>query len=253
MEDAHWRSWKQTWRTNPFAARRYVDKDHKNGIRPATRKELLHTGTGFNLEADGFTVGGEKLADIEFVTAPFPLTEAGFAALTTAMTDISAIYERISGFAGRNHATGGFVTQGQHHLNQANVALSMGEENANLNLQATSGLALEDIPRVFSAMTTNTETVATHAPEAYMAIQFGNTRHADFETSAPMRPISESPRRAFFFCLNYLEDHLPEETAATIEEHTPPLLGFVTALIGFLQAMNPNYSPVICFRVAGMV
>lgn len=238
LEDGDWRTWKKVAKTSLFSSRRYVDAAHANGIRPAVRKEVLHHGTGFDVEADGLTEGGEKLADMEFVTRPFPLDDGGHRALETALAEISSIYRRLGPLSGRDHRQGQFVERGRHRFSEADVALSMGAERAKLNLQATSGLALGDIPKVFSAMTTNTETVETHNPDAYIAIQYGNTRDQPSDTNVTLRPLAEAPERAFFLCLDYLYSRLPADEADTINGAERSVFGFLTALVAFLRAMK---------------
>lgn len=152
FEDRTWHPWK-------------IDRgasQAQSQVNPVPRKHVLHAGTDFRLEADD--TPGPAISNIEFVTDPFDETAAGVASLVTALQTMRGIMGRIGPNKGLPGPTGAgppyayqgvwnYVTKGTHRLSGSNqisadsLGLSGGSDRGQIKMQATMGLALEDIPR----------------------------------------------------------------------------------------------------------
>jgi hypothetical protein len=131
-------------------------------VNPVPRKHVLHAGTNFRLEADD--TPGPAMSNIEFVTDPFDETATGVTSLVTALQTMRDIMGRIGPYKGLRGPAGAgppfayegawnYVTKGTHGLSGSNqvsadsLGLSGGSDRGQIKMQATMGLALEDIPR----------------------------------------------------------------------------------------------------------
>ncbi|HWQ47987.1 MAG TPA: DUF4157 domain-containing protein [Methanosarcina sp.] len=131
FEENQWRAWKST----------YLGWSY----RPAKRKEVLHRGPNYELQADD-TLGADQ-PTLEFVTDPFPPTPAGLGNLIDTMADIRHVMAIIGPFHGRDETEGRFVQANEHNFSEAGVLLSRGHSRGMFKIQATQGVSLEDIPK----------------------------------------------------------------------------------------------------------
>lgn len=144
FEDKHWRP--------------YVDDPNVPSPRPAERQEAVHVGHRFEMQGDD-TLGATK-PNIEFVTDPLEITDAGLDDLKQAMTEIRSIMTRLSRYVGnedeqlRNQQ---FVGPAQHGLSVPQARLVGGHPTGEFKMQATQGVSLEDLSTLM-------ETFGTHVP-----------------------------------------------------------------------------------------
>lgn len=155
FEDAHWRVWKkQAAAPGPGET-----------VSPVARKDKVHNGTGFALEADD-TLGATQ-PSLEFVTVPFDENAGGQTALRNALDEIGDIVVgRLGPKKGKPGppAGGGFpkpytatdyVVPTDHHLNggdfaAGDVLFSAGDSAGKFKMQATMST---DMPQMSKAMT----------------------------------------------------------------------------------------------------
>jgi hypothetical protein len=151
FEEERWRAW--------------IDRP-LIGPRPAKRKEVLHAGTGFELQADDSL--GANQPTIEFVTKPFAPSIVGIGELTTAMGEIKHIMQSIAPFRGRDETQGNYVMSNEHQLSNASVRLSQGHSIGLFKMQATQGISLEDVPTLLKYTGANVpgETLAEQGDRA---------------------------------------------------------------------------------------
>jgi hypothetical protein len=232
LENGDWYSWK-TARVNAAGGRYFRTPGDSSGVRPMAKHELLHNGIGVKLEADEVDRNGMRLSDIEFVTDPFPLSPQGHAELTAALHQIDQIYSTISPLAGRDHASGEFVGPDEHHLSRTDVLLSRGARETRVRAQATHGLSLADIPRVYEALSAPPEGQAR--PDAVAAIQLGAVSNADPSTKRLLELLRSAPDRALRLSLAHIEQAIGADPAL---EDTGALLGFLTVVIAFVRSMH---------------
>jgi hypothetical protein len=152
FEDRTWHPWKFERGASQGQSR----------VNPVPRKDVLHAGTDFRLEADD--TPGPSMSNIEFVTDPFEESRAGVTSLITALQTMRAIMGRIGPYKGLPGPTGAgppyayqgvwnYVTKGTHGLSGSNqvsadsLGLSGGSDRGQIKMQATMGLTLRDIPR----------------------------------------------------------------------------------------------------------
>ncbi len=237
MEDGDWWTWKKTFglRT-PY----WRDAEHNRNVRPMTKHELLHQGNGFRLEADELVYEGQLLSDMEFVTDPFPLTNDGYDRLVTTLDQIGDIYTRILPKAGRNHAEGQFIKQNEHNFSVQSAMLSRGRSVARLNLQATQGIGLEDIPKIFDALTQRP--AASNQPVINLLLQRAMVGDQDASAMDALEPLLSASTRALDISIEYLIQEIGDVEFETENEDLDikKLYGLLTAAIGFIRMMkNP--------------
>jgi hypothetical protein len=246
LEDVKWRTWKDTAIEGAEGGQqasqaqpqpRYWRKpDDKRGIRPMTKREPLHVGHGFEMQADEYVDEGQLLSDIEFVTDPLPITENGYEALEGALKGIAEIYADIAPLAGREHGTGQFAGPSETHLSVNDARLSKGSKTATLKVQATQGLGLADIPTAYSALASPPSQALQ--PDVYALIQHAVVGDTDAATNKDLRSLVDAPQRALKLSMAYLAPHVPEDTPGF--GGTDELLGLFTAAIAFVRAMRIN-------------
>ncbi|HLI00139.1 MAG TPA: hypothetical protein VKV06_05095, partial [Acidimicrobiales bacterium] len=154
FEDAHWRVWQK----------RPVNPGPGQEVLAVDRKDKVHNGTGFDLEADD-TLGPAQ-PSLEFVTVPFDENAGGQAALSTALAEMGQI---VMGQLGPNqgkrgpgagalpqpYVAGDYVDSTTHQLNggdfaAADVLFSAGDSAGKFKMQATMST---DLPQMAKAMT----------------------------------------------------------------------------------------------------
>lgn len=242
MEDADWRSWKKTWGVRaPYWK---SPQDNKN-CRPMKKREVLHQGTGFKLEADEFVEDSKLLSDIEFVTDPFPLTDGGYQQLDTALTEIGNIYNTIIPLRDRDHKEGEFIKSDESGFSVNNAMLSKGASRAKLKIQATQGFSLQDIPKAFDALSKPAEQAnSDEEAQAYAVLQHTVVGDKDASQEMILEPLRSASDRAWDVTLEYLVDHIDESVVPRFEispGEFKDLYGFLTAVIGFIRMMrNPQ-------------
>src|SRR5579884_308410 len=240
LEDVKWRTWKETpvegveAETAP-QARYWRTPDDKRGIRPMTKREPLHVGARFEMQADEFVDDGQLLSDVEFVTDPLPLTDDGNAALETALQGIATIYNAIAPLAGREHTKGQFAGSTETHLSVNDARLSKGSRDATLKVQATQGLGLADIPAAYHALATPPSQART--PDVYALIQHAVVGDRDAAESKDLRPLLDAPQRALKLSMAHLAQFANDAPGF---EQTDALLGLFTAAIAFVRALRLN-------------
>lgn len=241
LEDANWNSWKKSWVRDPY----WRSPTDKRNCRPMTKRERIHQGNGFNLEADEFVGDAGLISDIEFVTAPFPLTNAGRQNLVGAMNGIAAIYDRITPLRGRNHAEGNFIKHDESAFSNNKAMLSLGAARAHLKVQATQGFRLSDIPKAYSALAKPAATSDT--PELYAQVQYAVVGDRDATAEVQLNPLREAPERAWI-AVDYIIDNMPDAADMEISvEALHDIHGFFTALIAFVNMMK---APLVIQRGA---
>jgi hypothetical protein len=197
------------------------------------KHEVLHDGIGVRMEADEFDIHGMRLSDVEFVTDPFPLSPRGHAELIRALHQVDRIYRTIIPLRGRDHVAGEFVGPNEHLLSHADVLLSRGVASARIRVQATHGLSLTDVPRVYEALSTLPEDLANS--DAAAAMQFRTSGYPDPSTKDVFESLRSAPGRALTLSLAYIEQTIGDDPALA---DTASLLGFFTVLIAFVRAMQ---------------
>jgi hypothetical protein len=232
LEDGAWYTWKKT-DSQPRRHRYFRTPADSSGVRPMAKHEVLHDGIGIRMEADEFDEHGMRLSDVEFVTNPFPLSTQGHAELIRALHQVAQIYSTIIPLRGRDHAEGGFVGPDEHHLSHTDVLLSRGAACARIRVQATHGLSLADIPRVYKALSAPPEDQAR--PDAVATIQLGSPGHADLSSRRWLESLRSAPDRALKLSLAHIELAIGDDP---VLEDTAPLLGFLTAVIAFVRGMH---------------
>jgi hypothetical protein len=231
LEDGDWYTWKAT-RGNAGHDRYFRSPADSTGVRPMAKHEVLHDGVGVRMEADEFDENGMRLSDVEFVTDPFPLSQQGQAELMQALQQVDRIYSRIGPLRGRDHAEGEFVGPDEHRLSHADVLLSRGGARARLRIQATHGLSLADVPRLYTALSAPPEGQAR--ADAVAAIQRACTGSADRSSARMLESLRSAPERASRLSLAYIKQTIGE---GPVLEDTAALLGFLTVVIAFLSSM----------------
>lgn len=239
MEDATWNSWIKTW---GIRDPKWISHQNNVNCRPMDKKELLHQGTDFKLEADKFAGDDGLVSDIEFVTTPLPLDAGGFGRLMRVMEQIDTIYNKIIPLRGRDHKKGEFIKNAESGFSQTSAMLSKGNSGAMLNLQATHGLSLQDIPTAFEALSKTPAEAENQA--AYSSIQYGAVGLKNASTEATLEPLRSASDRALRISLMYIADHAAAESEygdeELPEEDFAALHGFITAAIGFIRMLrNP--------------
>lgn len=232
FEDGDWYSWKTTC-ANRCRDRYFRTPVDSSGVRPVTKHEVLHDGIGFKMEADEFDEAGMRLSDVECVTDPFPLSPQGHAELMRALRAIDRIYSAITPLRGRDHAEGEFVGADEHHLSHTDVLLSRGAAGARIRAQATHGLRLADIPRVYKALSAPPEDQAR--PDAVAAIQLGASGHADPSTKRLLELLQSAPDRASRLSLLHIEQTIGGDPAL---EDSAALLGLLSVVVAFVRSMH---------------
>ena len=104
---------------------------------------------GHRFELQGDDTFGAAKPNIEFVTQPFEIDAGGLRDLKQAMSEIRAIMSRLSKFVGDEDeqlANGTFVDVGRHRLSNPDALLVGGHATGEFKMQATQGVALEDLP-----------------------------------------------------------------------------------------------------------
>jgi hypothetical protein len=232
LEDCDWYSWRTTC-ADRCCDRYFRTPADSSGVCPVAEHEVLHDGVGFKLEADEFDEAGMRLSDVEFVTDPFPLSPQGHAELMRALREVDRIYSAITPLRGRDHAKGEFVGADEHHLSHTNVLLSRGATGARMRAQATHGLCLADIPRVYKALSAPPEGQAR--PDAVAAIQLGTSGHADPSTKPLLELLRSAPDRASRLSLVHIERTIGDDP---LLEDTAALVGLLTVVIAFVRGMH---------------
>lgn len=197
FEDAHWRVW-QKRPANPGPGQEVVAVD---------RKDKVHNGTGFDLEADD-TLGPAQ-PSLEFVTVPFDENAGGQAALSTALAEMGQI---VMGKLGPNqgqrgpgagalpqpYVAGDYVDSTTHQLNggdfaAADVLFSAGDSAGKFKMQATMST---ELPQMAKAMTYFGSQIQGETPgsrrrrEPARRLMSGQ----DDPTDAPSKVLGNSPR-----------------------------------------------------------
>jgi hypothetical protein len=232
IEDGAWRSWKTTHHNAP-GNRYFRTPADSRGVRPMAKHEVLHDATGFKVEADEFDDHGLRLSDLEFVTDPVPLTASGRDQLMRTLDQVARIYSTILPLRGRNHAAGEFVEPNEHHLLRADVLLSRGTADARVRVQATHGLSLADVPRLYRALGAGPED--QERPNGLAPKQLRYSRNADPSTKRPLDVLRSAPDRALKLSLSYLERTITGDPVLT---DTSSLVGFLTVLLAFVRGMH---------------
>lgn len=235
FEDGNWKSWKKERHLLFFT-----------NIRPANRKELLHQGTRFRLEADDTHRADAGYSDIEFVTEPFEPTDAGINRLNTAMGEIRDIMDRIGPYAGRNERENQYVQADEHGFSENNTLLSGGDPEGKFKMQATQGVSLEDLPTVLEYFGSNVpgETPIQGAVRwEARKMQSGDTGHQAKITNV-MGNVPTLARNAVQHLLHNGLGLTHEQKGvfdnATPEHLTGPLIGLLTEIILYVKVFSRN-------------
>jgi len=213
LEDGSWYAWRAV-HGEPYRRIYFKTLADRSGVRPMVKHEVLHRSAGVRMEADEFDEDGMRLADVEFVTDPFPLSPQGHSDLVRALGHVERIYSTIAPMQGRDHAEGEFVGPERHHLSEQDVFLSRGKPGAQICVQSTLGLSLADIPQVYSA--------------------FGK-RSQGWRNMHVFEPIRSASERALRLSLTRIRQSIGDDPSL---DDPAALLGFLTALIAFLRGIN---------------
>lgn len=128
----------------------HVNNDLKAfGVKAFAKKDKLHVGTGFNLEADGPYDRGKM--DIEFVTEPFDDTIAGYKRMDVAFMGIAKVIGHLNSMSPmpRRAENGEFYRHDEHKLSNSDVLLAKGSSRPSFKMQVTHGVPLADVPALF--------------------------------------------------------------------------------------------------------
>jgi hypothetical protein len=149
-----WSSWKRTQELS--LEERLMPPDQRRlphtKFEPLKKKDPIHDGTGFTLEADEAKHKdqlGRNKSDIEFVTAPFDETPAGLQALKVTLDEIRDLAEGMVGMREANDTQGSLNWHDE--MTQAGlrprpkVHLSSGDRPLKVKMQSTFGLRLDQV------------------------------------------------------------------------------------------------------------
>ncbi len=256
FEDAYWRPWQQ---------------GYFNRIYPAERKAKLHSGTNFNLEADD--TPGPKASNLEFVTDPFEESADGLVRLQHTLGEILALGTRLNGLVGARgpenadenppyyFTSDRFVSQNRHRLTGPAYGggrwlhLSGGINGWRIKMQATSGIALSDIPLIMKYFGSNVagETIpeAVERNPARIAL-VGATDPANDDT---LKVIGGSPQVAEVAANNIRTDGriTPDLAALFAAGISTELVGFLSAMVLTLKMLQLPIRGVLKYRIPLML
>ncbi|WP_075342963.1 eCIS core domain-containing protein [Tenacibaculum agarivorans] len=211
----------------------HIDKtmvDH--GVRAAPKVWRIHGGTHYSLETDGPYKNGKM--DIELVTKPFEMTDAGYATMVSTFTEIERDVIRIlRRFGGqKNAAEGQFVTPADHGFENRNAYLAAGQATTAFKMQVTHGVNLADLPtlmKYFGAKQDDETHAETKKRKNARKLGFG------FEdTNDDLAVIiGRSPVLAKGAIASLKNDHIFEQDA-----DTKALEGFISYMLMYIQGLS---------------
>lgn len=198
FEDAHWRVWKK----QPAVP------GPGDTVSPVARKDKVHNGAGFALEADD--TNGATQPSLEFVTEPFDTDIGGQAALKAALAEIGTI---IVGRLGPKKGKGGpptggafpkpyvatdYVDRAEHQLNGGDfgpddVLFSGGDSAGKFKMQATMSTDMAQMSKAmtyFGSQVQGETAGGTKRREPARRLMSGK----DSPTDAPSKVLGNSPR-----------------------------------------------------------
>jgi hypothetical protein len=149
-----WASWR---RTQDFSLEeRLMPPDQRSlpiaKYEPLKKKDPIHDGTGFTLEADeskNKDALGRNKSNIEFVTAPFDETPTGLQALRTTLDEIRSLADGMVAMREANDAQGKLnwydeMTQAGMRP-KSKIHVSSGDRPLKVKMQSTFGLRLDQV------------------------------------------------------------------------------------------------------------
>ncbi|WP_299836702.1 DUF4157 domain-containing protein [uncultured Tenacibaculum sp.] len=211
----------------------HIDKtmvDH--GVKAAPKVWRIHGGTHYSLETDGPYENGKM--DIELVTKPFEMTDAGYATMVSTFSEIErnviSILRRFGGQ--KNAAEGDFVTPDDHGFQNRNAYLAGGQATTAFKMQVTHGVNLADLTtlmKYFGAKQDDETQAETKKRKHARKLGFG---YEDTNDDLAVI-IGRSPGLAKRAIASLKDDHIFDQ-----EADTKALEGFISYMLMYIQGLS---------------
>jgi len=210
----------------------HIDKtmvDH--GVKAAPKVWNIHQGTNYSLETDGPYDNGKM--DLEIVTKPFPMTDAGYRTMVNTYRAIEqTVISKLRLYGGKKNASiGEFVGPDQHGFDNQNAFLAGGKGTPTFKMQVTHGVNLADIPTLMK----------------YFGAAEDNEGHFDKGRRKNARKLvygTENPRKTESTHLKRSPSLAKEAIASLKEDHifdadadTKALEGFIAYMLMYIQGL----------------
>ncbi len=201
-------------------------------VKAAPKVWPIHGGTHYSLETDGPYSNGKM--DIELVTKPFEMTDAGYATMVSTFSEIDRDVIRIlKRFGGQKKAAdGNFVTPEDHGFQNRNAYLAAGEANPAFKMQVTHGVNLADLPtlmKYFGAKQDDETQAETKKRKHARKLGFGS-ENTDDELAII---IGRSPGLAKRAIASLKSDHIFDQ-----DSDTKALEGFIAYMLMYIQGLS---------------
>jgi len=249
FEDGKWAAWQQGYFSR---------------IYPAARKAVLHTGKGFNLEADD--TPGPRSSNLEFVTKAFDETQEGLDELEETLTAIkNLITNNLDPYVGAKGVKDeadkpppytfdkdNFVSKDKHKLNGPAYGdgkwlhLSGGKKNGAFKMQATAGASLSDLPMIMKYFGSTPNETDEEKKERKPARALLSGPEMDPAKNSIQKVIGGSPdiAKTAFIEFKKTFQSVPWKT-----EHESEAIGFFAAVIMTMKMLQLPNNGVIKYRV----
>lgn len=199
------------------------------GVAAFGKKDKLHQGTGWALEADGPYAQGRM--DIEVVTEPFDISPQGMNALLVALGEVEKVMGHLTSMPGpmpREADLGQFFEPDEHGLDNDEVLLSKGSRNVEFKAQVTHGVDLAKLPDMFRAFGTPEDETVDEASD----------RKGARDVMSPNLPLQQRILGAAPDQADVVVNQMQNIGYIADDADVGRLTGFVTFLLTYVQCLQ---------------